>query len=534
MSGSQRGGRCFGYVRVSTVKQGQQGVSLEAQREAIERYAQCNGLDIVEWFTETQTAAKRGRKEYDRMLRLLRKSRADGVVIHKIDRGARNLRDWADLGELVDRGIVIHLASESLDLTSRGGRLSADIQAVVAADFIRNLREETKKGFYGRLKQGLYPTRAPLGYLDNGRGKPKTVDPAKGPLVRELFERYATGRYTLQAICVAMENAGLRNRVGKPLEKNGTSRILNNPFYTGLIEISTTGEVFEGVHERLISKALYDRVQRVLHGRVGEKQHRHEFTYRRLLACGLCAGTMIGEHQKGHTYYRCHTKACPTTCMREERIEETVAGALARIALTPEEREECYGALAWLDGQSETLAEDTLERLRLEEAKVTDRLSRLTDLLIDGVLDREAYEEKKRVLLEQRLSLKDQIRRYEENASWVAESVREVLELAEGPLLSYEMAEPAEKREMVEILTSNRRVSGKEVAVELRKPFWLLANRHAVPHGDPSRDVPRTSALASTAKSTSTIPDAWSPLQRMVAELWNHFERVRAAANGRL
>jgi len=57
------------------------------------------------------------------------------------------LRDWADLGELIDAGVEVHFATESLDLHTRGGRLSADIQAVVAADYIRNLREETRKGF---------------------------------------------------------------------------------------------------------------------------------------------------------------------------------------------------------------------------------------------------------------------------------------------------------------------------------------------------------------------------------------------------
>jgi len=96
------------------------------------------------------------------MLRLLKHGKAAGVVIHKIDRGARNLKDWADLAELIDIGVEVHFANESLDLNTRGGRLSADIQAVVAADFIRNLREETKKGFYGRLKQGLYPICAPI------------------------------------------------------------------------------------------------------------------------------------------------------------------------------------------------------------------------------------------------------------------------------------------------------------------------------------------------------------------------------------
>src|SRR5579863_5439512 len=179
--------RYFGYVRVSTIKQGEQGVSLQQQREAIERYAQRNSCDVVQWFEEQETAAKRGRPVFGEMIKLLKRGKARGVIIHKIDRSARNLRDWADLGELIDQGVEVCFANESLDLRSRGGRLSADIQAVVAADYIRNLREETRKGFYGRLKQGLYPMPAPLGYLDKGQGQPKDIDPATAPLVREAF-----------------------------------------------------------------------------------------------------------------------------------------------------------------------------------------------------------------------------------------------------------------------------------------------------------------------------------------------------------
>lgn len=154
------------YVRVSTQKQGQTGVSLQEQRAAIERYANLHKLTIATWYEERETAAKRGRPIFTQMLSRLEAGKAAGVILHKIDRGARNLRDWADLGGLVDKGIEVHSANESLDLQSRGGRLSADIQAVVAADYIRNLREETLKGFYGRLNQGLYPLAAPLGYLD--------------------------------------------------------------------------------------------------------------------------------------------------------------------------------------------------------------------------------------------------------------------------------------------------------------------------------------------------------------------------------
>ncbi len=190
----------FGYIRVSTTKQGERSVSLPEQRSAIERCAARSDMTIVRWFEEQQTAAKKGRPVWNMMLRELRKGNARGVVIHKIDRSARNLKDWADLGELIDGGVEVHFANEALDLHSRGGRLSADIQAVVASDYIRNLREETKKGIYGRLKQGYYPLPAPIGYCDNGAAKPKTINPEKGPLVKKAFELYGSGQWSIPTL----------------------------------------------------------------------------------------------------------------------------------------------------------------------------------------------------------------------------------------------------------------------------------------------------------------------------------------------
>ena len=92
--------RVFGYTRVSTAKQGE-GVSLSEQKDSIKRYAEQHGLDVIEWFEEKETAAKRGRPVFTEVLKRLRKGEADGLVVHKIDRSARNLRDWADIGELL-------------------------------------------------------------------------------------------------------------------------------------------------------------------------------------------------------------------------------------------------------------------------------------------------------------------------------------------------------------------------------------------------------------------------------------------------
>jgi site-specific DNA recombinase len=223
----------FGYIRVSTARQGEKGVSLQEQKDAILRYIQRYGLNIAQWFEERESAAKRGRPVFTKMMKQLRSGTVRGLIVHKIDRSARNLKDWADLGELIDAGLEVHFANESLDLNTRGGRLSADIQAVVAADYIRNLREESRKGFYGRLKQGLYPLPAPLGYLDRGKAREKELDPERAPLVAKLFTLYGTGQYSLHRLLDGAQAWGLRNRWGRLLTLNGLSTILNNPFYTG-------------------------------------------------------------------------------------------------------------------------------------------------------------------------------------------------------------------------------------------------------------------------------------------------------------
>src|SRR5579859_3921098 len=282
----------FAYIRVSDPKQGK-GVSLDEQRSIIEGHALRIGATITEWFVEKKTAAKTGRTQFARLVKLLRAGKADGVIIHKVDRSSRNFRDWADIDELIENGVDVHFANENMDLRSRGGRLAADIEMVFAVDYIRNLREETLKGILGRLKQGILPRNAPIGYLDCGAGKPKVIDGARGPLIRELFERYATGSYTLRMLTADSVTLGLRNRNGNPLRLTQIHSLLRNPFYAGILRSSRFG-IFQGAHVPLISRATFDRVQAVLAGKFVRRTKRHILLFRRMLRCHTCARSLIG------------------------------------------------------------------------------------------------------------------------------------------------------------------------------------------------------------------------------------------------
>jgi DNA invertase Pin-like site-specific DNA recombinase len=482
----------FSYIRVSTIRQGQQGTSLEEQREAIRQYALRWNLQITEEFEEKETAAKLGRPVFNQMLRALKQGKADGVIIHKIDRSARNLKDWANLGELIDHGIEVHFANESLDLHSRGGRLSADIQAVVASDYIRNLREETRKGFYGRLKQGLYPRPAPIGYLNCGKGQPKAVDPVQGPLVRKTFELYSTGKWGLDALVEKMYELGLRNKNGKKVTRNGLSKLLHNSFYLGVIKIQTRGETYAGQHRPIITQGVFNRVQAVLEGKHIKGKEHHQMLFRRLLDCAGCHARLIGELQKGHIYYRCHTKNCPEKSIREEEAEAAILPLLKQLRFTREENEAIRRNLKLQYQSIEEFREARAKSLHLQIEQIQGRLSKIIDVYIDGMVEKETYLRKKNLLVMEENATKRLLENLDESEHEVIRRVEGIIELVNNAYLSYKLAYSDQRREIVEIITSNLSVENKRLTVKLKSPFEMIHQHRKLADGSPQRATDRT------------------------------------------
>ena len=382
---------CFGYIRVSTQKQGE-GVSLEAQKDAITVFASRNDLTITKWFEEKETAAKSGRPVFSGMLSELRQGRANGVIIHKIDRSARNLKDWAVFSELPDIGVNVYVATESLDFNSRGGRLTADIQAVIAADYIRNLREECIKGLNGRLKQGLFPWGAPPGYLNQGGGKPKIPCPKTAPLIKLAFELYATRQYSYETLLDELHRRGLRNTRGGKLTLCGLGNILQNPFYIGLIRIKKNGKTYEGIHEPIVPVATWKRVQAVRMDRSGPKSTRHNHLFQGIFRCGLCDRPLVPEKQKGHVYYRCKGRGCVTKTVREEVLDAAIREELKKLELNSKAMER---AQKMDTPELVTAIEEQRDALHLQIKDENRRLDRLEDLLLDGTLDSAAFSRKK-------------------------------------------------------------------------------------------------------------------------------------------
>lgn len=520
----------FAYIRVSTVKQGMHGSSLQEQRAAIEGYAARHSLRIIEWFEEQETAAKRGRPHFGRMVKLLQGGRGSGVIIHKIDRGARNLRDWADLGELIDRGVEVHFAHESLDLTSRGGRLAADIQAVVAADWIRNHRHEVVKGFYGRLKQGLYPLPAPVGYLDQGGGKPKVPDPDMAPIIRRTFELYATGRYNIIQLGEEAYRLGLRNRRGGRVVRSSLSTILNNEFYIGIISLKQTGERFTGAHEPLVSTKLFALVRELLHGRTVQRELKHHYLFRKLIRCASCGYFLSGERQKGHIYYRCHTPACPSTCLREEALSVQMQEALTLLRLPSNDYAAFAAEFAHECERREGSLAEQARLVQIRNGKITERLTTLTDAYLDGTIERDLFLERKAALLFERAEIEETLARLRANDDPEREEAEKIFE----PLRRLNSGEntpvAAEMREMVKSLTSNLLMESKKLLFEWKtglRPFVDWAEHE---NGGPSQTALRTFPLHHTRQKRPYVSMSTKQLVDAMFQEQGKNEKPRLAA----
>src|SRR3989344_6907687 len=182
---------------------------------------------------------------------------------------------------------------------------------------------------------------APTGYLNDLITHKMVLDPERAPFVKKLFELYATGNYNLVEMGRIAEKIGLRSRNGNLLTHSNIQYILKKPFYYGLIYLN--GEFFEGSHEPIISKKLFDKVQEVMkeRGKPRKKTTKNRFLFLGLMKCGFCGCSITAEIKKGHHYYRCTKKKepCPERYLREEVLTEQIQSFLQKVSLSSQDTE---------------------------------------------------------------------------------------------------------------------------------------------------------------------------------------------------
>ena len=343
------------YLRVSTRGQAErggghdEGFSIPAQREANKKKALSMGAMVGKEFVDRGASAKSAdRPQLQAMLEYVKENadRVDYVIVHKIDRLARNRDDDSDIMRVLrECGVQLVSASESIDDTP-AGMLLHGIMSSIAEFYSQNLATEVKKGMGEKIKGGGTVGRAPIGYQnvrlvdDKGREERTVItDPERAPLITLAFEEYATGNWTVADLADHLAACGLNTRStpkisSQPVTLKTLHKVLVNPYYKGVVKYK--GVEYPGSHEALIDTETWDKVQAILASRInGTRNLKHPHFLKGSIFCAYCGERMMVSNEKKkdgtiYPYFVCsgrHSKRrkdCTTKAVLIDVVEKEI------------------------------------------------------------------------------------------------------------------------------------------------------------------------------------------------------------------
>lgn len=477
---------CVIYARVSTVEQKEEGYSLDAQLALLKDYARSKGFVVLGEYTDADSGSRTGRSVFGQMLELLREAGPScAIVCEKTDRLYRNFSDMVKVDEL---GVELHFVKENIVVgpNSRSSdKFMHSIKVCLAKHFSDNLREEVRKGMTEKAKQGIYPSMAPIGYCNVQRGNKRVIepDPHFAPLVRQVFEAYASGEVALEGATSLAKNIGLSTRSGHTMARSAIARMLVNPLYVGIVHWG--GVDYQGVHEPIVPQELFHAVQRMMKGRTTNAGFggTHEFPYRGLMSCAYCGCAITSEIKKGtYVYYRCtgmRDRHCPgMKAVREEALTDQFASLLEGLVLSPVHLEQLKQAL------KESLSEESAVR-RAHTQRIAQGIDRLKIKLERAYLDRlndrvsdEVYESVRQKLESELAGLDVQRQALDSAVTNYYDLGLRLLELAQTAHFRFNAAEPDTKRKILIELLATADYCDRQVQVSLKSPFNVLLERN--------------------------------------------------------
>ena len=413
----------FLYARKSTDVEDKQVLSIDAQLTELRLFAREQNLDVVEEFIEKQSAKIPGRPIFGQMLKRIERGEVSGIVSWHPDRLARNSVDGGQIVYFLDIGKIASLKFPShwFENTPQG-KFSLSMAFVQSKYYVDSLSENTKRGLRQKVRMGIFPSQAPVGYLNDSRTKTIVVEKKKSRIVRLAFEKYVKGNMRLEDVSNFLAKSGVTTRTGKRISKTKASFILSNPFYIGLFKYG--GEIHEGKHEPIISKKLFDEAQEMLkfRGQPERKPQNEPQPYCGLISCASCGMMITGEYKvkkqkNGNTheyiYYHCTKKRkdfdCPEPCIRQEELDRQLSSEIQKVSLPKDWAEEL---LKMAEKDFNNSAPSLTASVKESETKlsvISQKLERLLTGYLDQIIDQPDYCLQKSKLLLQKKSLQEEM-----------------------------------------------------------------------------------------------------------------------------
>jgi site-specific DNA recombinase len=516
------------YIRVSTEDQAKEGYSLEVQQECLESFAKREGYEIFKVYCDDGISGYSDRRPaLQELLKDAKQKKFELVLVYKIDRFSRNLKDLLTLvDELSSSGVAFKSATEPFDTTTSAGKLMFQ-QLGSFAEFERNrIAERVFPGMVKGVKQGRWQGArfSPFGYTYNKEKKLLEIEKKEADIVKLIYTMYLAGKST-QDIAVYLNKKKYQTRTGKQFYNKFICDILKNRIYTGKIvwnkkhydknqktkkhyKYIKNGPskiiIAQGKHKPIIDEQDFEEVQKLLavkKRRWRPRARNQEYLLAGLLTCAKCSHkyhgvSSISNHRtnKKKRWYRCsgpyvNRVRCTNKAVKAEDIEPEVIKIVAQLVENDRLKQHRWttgtlpGRAKFPDFGENTKIDATLLRNKLEDNH--KKQVKLTDAYLENLLGEDVYRDKMKTLRGEEDGLKKLLAGYElreiesERSEGYLNRVKDFLEGYDDGLTKVSFAQ---KRQMAGLLFKNIKIAPaiggarpqKRIAFSLFPPFNFL------------------------------------------------------------
>jgi len=310
------------YARKSTESDEQQALSIDSQIKEMTSIAERLKLNVVAIKRESHSAKASGQRPvFKELLEEISKGIYNGILTWAPDRLSRNAGDLGTVVDLMDEKKLIHIQTFGQTFSNSPNEkfllMILCSQAKLEND---NKSINVKRGLRARVEMGLWPCKPPTGYTKFKRMDQKCeaiIDPVRAPIIKQIFEKVGYQNWSGRKVFHWLKHdIDFKTENNIHLSLGNLYVMLSNTFYYGRFEFPKgSGNWYNGAHEPIISKELFDLVQTQIKSQIMEPRSKQkEFAFTRIMNCGLCGSGITADekfkkHKDGtvsrYIYYKC-------------------------------------------------------------------------------------------------------------------------------------------------------------------------------------------------------------------------------------
>lgn len=475
------------YCRKSSEDKSKQILSLQDQLNECQKIVKNENLALAAPpFVEAKTGWKSDvRIEFYKMLDLVKRSKANILVVWNLDRVGRNGQENGAVRDLVSLGKLKVITPSTV--YDKDNVLLSGFESLINEQYSLKLSQVVKRALRGKVERGVYPNHAPLGYLNTPmrlKGSRLILpDKKTWDLCRIWWNMMLIGTRSVEDTLDEITKLGLRGRKGDPVSRTVAFKFFRNIFYTGSFYFD--GEVFNGTHKPMITMSEFMHVQRIIDskGAKGAYTANLELPFMGILKCAECGATITAERHTKHyvngtsqtfTHYRCTKKLgpCSQKYLNGKDIEPQITKYISQLELNP-------GFGDWFKKVIKRRNRSEFDFSRKQRELITKRLiendrqkMNIFDMKVDGLIDDAQYQEKKKELLIEEAQLKEQ-QQPSTTAYWEG-VIDQAIDFASNVNKYFSQGDYQVKNFVLKILGSNLLLNNKKVEIEPKSVFVFL------------------------------------------------------------